>query len=80
MSLVYYDPFPNDKLQSYIESYSRLLVSNGEPGVTCTRLDSIEDVLKTADVFLQCDSIEMNCSHSRLSVCIAIWTERRITW
>jgi len=50
MDLVYYDPFPNKKLESFISDYSELLQRHGEKGVKCTRLETIEDVLKTADV------------------------------
>lgn len=50
MNLVYYDPYPNKNLQSYVEAYGNLLKSHGEASVTCTRLGTVEDVLKEADV------------------------------
>jgi hydroxypyruvate reductase 1 len=50
MNLVYYDIYQNKALEEYIAAYSEFLQSHGEPPVTCTRLDTVEDVLKTADV------------------------------
>eukprot|EP00210_Caulerpa_lentillifera_P006686 g6389.t1 len=50
MNLVYYDPYPNDKLQSFISEYSTLIERHGESPITCRRLATIEDVLREADV------------------------------
>ena len=50
MNLVYYDPFPNTKLESYIRQYGELLRHNGEPPVFCKRVSTVEEVLKEADV------------------------------
>jgi glycerate dehydrogenase len=50
MNLVYYDLYQNKGLEEYIVAYSEFLQSRGEPPVTCTRLDSVEAVLKVADV------------------------------
>jgi hydroxypyruvate reductase 1 len=50
MNLVYYDLFRNERLEQYISDYSDLLVAHGESPVTCRQLDSIEDVLREADV------------------------------
>lgn len=50
MNLVYYDPYPNKFLEEYVRDYGKLLQSKGEPAVTVTRLESIEDVLKVSDV------------------------------
>ena len=49
MNLVYFDPYPNDSLESFISDYSDFLVSKDEPPVTCRRAESIEDLLKEAD-------------------------------
>ena len=50
MNLVYYDPYPNAKLEAYIKQYGELLRHNGEPPVYCKRLATVEEVLKEADV------------------------------
>ena len=50
MNLVYYDPFPNTKLEAYIRQYGELLRHNGEPPVFCKRVETVDEVLKEADV------------------------------
>lgn len=50
MNLAYYDLFRNERLEQYISDYSDLLVAHGESPVSCRQLDSIEDVLREADV------------------------------
>lgn len=52
MNIVYFDPYPNKFLEEYIRDYSKLLESKGEPGVSIRKLDTVEDVLKEADVGL----------------------------
>jgi glycerate dehydrogenase len=50
MNLVYYDPYPNQTLEEYIAAYGEFLQERGEEAVSCTRLESVEDVLRAADV------------------------------
>lgn len=50
MNLVYYDLYQNKALEGYVADYSAFLQAHGEATVTCTRLDSVEAVLQTADV------------------------------
>ena len=50
MNLVYHDPTRNERLEAFVEEYARLLEALGEPPVTARRLDTVEDVLRTADV------------------------------
>lgn len=50
MNLVYFDVYRNQGLEEYVAAYADFLESQGEPRVTCTRLDSPEAVLATADV------------------------------
>jgi len=50
MNLAYFDPYRNDRLERFVSDYSALIVGHGEQAVTCRRLDSIEDVLREADV------------------------------
>ena len=50
MDIVYYDPYPNKRLESYIAEYGALLASKGERAVTIEQLPTVEHVLKRADV------------------------------
>jgi hydroxypyruvate reductase 1 len=50
MNLVYYDLYPNEALEAFVKDYADLLAAHGEPPVTAARLETIEDVLRTADV------------------------------
>lgn len=50
MNLVYFDVYQNTALETYIAAYADFLAAQGEPRVTCTRLDSPEAVLESADV------------------------------
>lgn len=50
MNLVYYDLYQNKGLETYIADYSAFLQAQGEAAVTCTRLETVEDVLKVADI------------------------------
>lgn len=50
MNLVYFDIHPNEGLEAFVAAYSAFLESQGEDGVTCRRMDTIEDLLETADV------------------------------
>ncbi len=49
MNIIYFDLYPNSKLESYIASYNEFLVSNGESPLWCKRADSPEELLKEAD-------------------------------
>lgn len=50
MDVVYYDLHPQPEFESYVAAYSAFLVSQGEPGVTCTRADSVDALLPACDV------------------------------
>lgn len=50
MNLVYYDLYQNKALEAYVADYSAFLQAHGEAPVTCTRLETVEDVLKAADI------------------------------
>lgn len=50
MNLVYYDLYRNERLEKFVDDYSQLLVAHGEDPVTCRRLETLEDVLRVADV------------------------------
>jgi len=50
MNLVYYDVRPNEELEAYVAAYGAFLTAHGEPAVTCRRLESVEQVLREAEV------------------------------
>ena len=50
MDIVYYDPYQNKFMEEYVRDYGRLLESKGERPIKCTQLETVEDVLKAADV------------------------------
>lgn len=50
MNLVYFDLYPNETLERYIEEYSAFLVDRGEAPVTCSRTDTIEELLALSDI------------------------------
>ena len=49
MNLIYFDLHPNRELEDFIQEYGSFLKSLGEPPVTCSRAETIEEVLRTAD-------------------------------
>lgn len=50
MDCVYYDPYPNADLEKYVKAYGDLQESFGDRRITITRVATVEDVLKQADV------------------------------
>jgi len=50
MDLVYYDVLPNEALEDYLADYGGFLEAHGEQPVHCRRAESIEDLLRAADV------------------------------
>jgi len=49
MNLVYHDLYPNQDLEDYITAYGEFLKSRGEKPVSCKRVDSLEELLQSAD-------------------------------
>ena len=47
---MYFDVYPNSRLEEYAKEYSELLETHGEKPLSVSRLDSVEDVLKVSDV------------------------------
>ena len=74
MNLVYYDPYPNKRLEQYIAEYAELLKKHGEPPVTCKRLDSVEEVLKESDVSGQGGGrhVDVQGGRKRVVVCMSM--------
>ena len=50
MNVRYYELFRNEALEQYFEGLSKLLAKEGVRGPTCTRVETIEDVLRHANV------------------------------
>ena len=50
MDLVYYDLYQNRALEDYVAAYADFLKSRGEKPVSCRRVETVEDVLGTADL------------------------------
>ncbi|KAL4855140.1 Glutamate synthase [NADH] [Chlorella vulgaris] len=70
--LVYFDPYPNTFLEEYVRDYAKLLESRGERPVTVKRCETVEEVLREADVVsLHCnldDSTRHLMNAERLSM------------
>ena len=49
MNLLYYDIFPNEALEAYVADYGDFLRSHGMAPVTCRRVETLEDLLKSSD-------------------------------
>lgn len=64
MNLIYFDPYPNKKLEAYLKQYGELLAHNGEPPIYCKRVETVEEVLKEADVSDQHCSVQAQPSCS----------------
>jgi hypothetical protein len=50
MDLVYFDPYPNVKLEEYVTDYGQFLNERGERAVTVRRVETVEEVLRESDV------------------------------
>lgn len=50
MNLIYYDLRPNQELEDFFTDYAALLEKHGEQAVTCRRVESVEDLLREADL------------------------------
>jgi hydroxypyruvate reductase 1 len=63
MNLLYYDPYPNTKLEQYVKDYGELLRHHGEPPVAVRRCETIDEVLRESDlVSLHCN-LDSNTHH-----------------
>ena len=49
MNLVYYDPYKNEALENHVARYNAFLKSQDRAPVSCTRADTIEELLREAD-------------------------------
>ena len=50
MNLIYFDPFPNKRLEEYLKNYNKLLEQSGEPTLKVERKETMDEVLNEADV------------------------------
>eukprot|EP00873_Tetraselmis_striata_P009076 jgi/Tetstr1/429340/TSEL_019258.t1 len=62
MDVVYYDPYPS-KLEDYVNAYGEFLKSQGERPVTVRRLETVEEVLREADVVSLHCNLDANTVH-----------------
>ena len=63
MDIVYYDPYPNAKLEAFIGAYGKLLASHGERAVSITRVPTVEEVLRKSDVVSLHCNLDENTKH-----------------
>jgi len=50
MNVIYYDLHRNEAFEDYVDAYGRFLESQGEQPPACRRADTLEELLKEADV------------------------------
>jgi len=50
MNLIYYDLYQNKALEEYIAAYGEFLKMQGEKPVSCRRAESVEELLREADL------------------------------
>lgn len=50
MNTIYYDLYQNKALEEYISAYGKFLKMRDEKPVTCTRAESVEELLRKADI------------------------------
>jgi len=50
MDLVYFDLYQNTYLEDFVKAYGEFLQAQGEDAVTCTRAETVEDLLRVSDV------------------------------
>ena len=63
MNLVYYDLRANEELEAYVRDYGALLEAHGEKAVQCRRVESVEDLLREADVVSLHTVLDANTRH-----------------
>lgn len=63
MDIVYYDPYPNTKLEAYIKAYGSLLASHGERPISITRVATVDEVLAQSDVVSLHCNLDENTRH-----------------
>lgn len=61
MDLVYYDPYPNKHLEQYVTDYGAFLKQRGERPVSVRRVDTVNEVLRQADVRRFCVEVCWFC-------------------
>jgi hydroxypyruvate reductase 1 len=49
MDVIYYDIYPNERLEAYVAAYSEFLQRQGQSPVRCTRASTVEELLMSAD-------------------------------
>ena len=49
MNVIYYDLYPNKQLEDDLAAYRDFSIAQGQPTVSCRRVDSVEELLQSAD-------------------------------
>lgn len=63
MNLVYFDVKPNPELEATVTDFGAYLAARGEPVVTCRRLESVDELLRVADVVSLHTVLDANTRH-----------------
>lgn len=72
MNLVYFDPYPNTRLEQFVSDYSAFIVGQGGSPLTCRHLESVEEVLAEADVVSLHTALDESTHHLINSARLAI--------
>ena len=63
MDLIYYDLLQNEELEDYVAAYNVFLSSQEEDPVNCRRAESIEEVIREADVVSLHTTLDVTTRH-----------------
>jgi hydroxypyruvate reductase 1 len=61
--ILYFDPYPNAALESYLTAYGDLLASRGERRVRCERVATLDDLLRRSDVVSLHTALDASTRH-----------------
>lgn len=63
MDVTYYDIRPNDELEAFVAAYSQFLQSRGEAPISCTRSETLDELLAKSDVVSLHPVLDENTRH-----------------
>jgi len=78
MNLIYYDLYRNQALEGYIAAYGEFLKIQGEKSVSCRRAESVEELLKEADLVSLHPILDETTHHLINKVRLALMKENAI--
>ena len=79
MDLVYYDPYPNQPLEEYLAEYNTLQSNYGAPQVGVKRVETVEEVLREADVRLRTAQLMPSASACRRAAFPSVLAHARLS-